>query len=146
MAIESVAVNGTKIGRGPATSGDSDASSWERDRFDRIAEAEVDDDGETHCLAAAFKAIGHPVRLQILELLSGQPSPMCVCHIESRFTLSQPTISHHLRLLRQAGLLNSERRGTWIYYSAAKAGVGPLHAFLSSILHDHGGTSRGIPS
>lgn len=144
MAVESVAVNSTEVGRAPATLGDSVTSSWKQDRFRGNSKGEVADDAESHCLAAAFKAVGHPVRLQILELLSRQPSPMCVCHIESRFTLSQPTISHHLRLLRKAGLVNSERRGTWIYYSAAKAGIGPLHAFLSSIIHDHGGATRGI--
>lgn len=146
MAIESIAVYRTKAGRAPAPSGDSVSSSLEQDRFGENSEGEVADDSESHRLAAAFKAVGHPIRLQILGLLSRQPSPMCVCHIESRFTLSQPTISHHLGLLRKAGLVNRERRGTWIYYSAAKAGFGPLHAFLSSIMKDQGETSRGIPN
>ncbi len=134
MAIESIAVSRTEAGRAPAPPGDSVTSSVEQDRFGENSEGEVADDAKSHGLAAAFKAVGHPIRLQIMELLSRQPSPMCVCHIESRFTLSQPTISHHLGLLRRAGLVNRERRGTWIYYSAAKAGVGPLHAFLSSIM------------
>ncbi len=103
-------------------------------------------DAATDSMAAAFKAVGHPVRLKILELLSLQSSPMCVCHIESHFALSQPTISHHLRLLRRAGLVVSERRGTWIYYSAATEGVATLQQFLNQILHDNGEHTHGIPN
>lgn len=146
MAIDSIAVNSTEAKRAAAPFGDSATGSLRQDRIRENSEGEFAADAESHSLAAAFKAIGHPVRLQILDLLSRQPSPMCVCHIEARFTLSQPTISHHLRLLRKAGLVNSERRGTWIYYSASKAGIGPLKAFLSSIIHGHGGTSRVIPN
>lgn len=101
-----------------------------------FTDTEFADEAREDTLAAAFKAISHPVRMRILELLSRQSNPMCVCHIESRFTLSQPTISHHLRLLRKAGLVNSERRGTWIYYSVRKEGVQPLHSFMTSIIHD----------
>ena len=104
--------------------------------FKGFPDTEFADVAREDALAAAFKAISHPVRLRILEILSSQSDPMCVCHIESRFTLSQPTISHHLRLLRKAGLVNSERRGTWIYYSVRKEGVGSLHAFMTSIICD----------
>ena len=92
----------------------------------------------TDAIASAFKAIGHPVRIRILDLLSRQPDPMCVCHIESRFTLSQPTISHHLRLLRKAGLVTSRRRGTWVYYALSKEGIAPLKLFMNLITHDSG--------
>lgn len=92
----------------------------------------------TDNIASAFKAIGHPVRIRIMDLLSRQPDPMCVCHIESRFTLSQPTISHHLRLLRKAGLVTSQRRGTWVYYAVSKEGVAPLKSFMNSITHEPG--------
>ncbi len=101
-----------------------------------VPDTEFADEASEDALAAAFKAIGHPVRMRILEILSRQSDPLCVCHIESRFTLSQPTISHHLRLLRKAGLVNSERRGTWIYYSVRKEGVQPLYSFMSSIIRD----------
>ncbi|MXY92473.1 MAG: helix-turn-helix transcriptional regulator [Caldilineaceae bacterium SB0670_bin_27] len=104
--------------------------------FKGFPDTEFANEAREDALAAAFKAIGHPVRLQILEILSCQSDPMCVCHIESRFTLSQPTISHHLRLLRKAGLVNSERRGTWIYYSVRREGVGPLYTFMNSIVCD----------
>lgn len=104
--------------------------------FEGLPNQEFADEAREDALAAAFKAIGHPVRLRILRKLSCQPDPLCVCHIESRFTLSQPTISHHLRLLRKAGLVNSERRGTWIYYSVRREGVGPLYTFMTSIVCD----------
>lgn len=92
-------------------------------------------------LAAAFKAVGHPVRLQILELLALRSDPVCACDIESRFSLSQPTISHHLRVLRKAGLVAGERRGTWIYYSVSGEGIGPISSFLRS-LTNHSGESE----
>ena len=104
--------------------------------FKDLPNPEFADEAREDALAAAFKAIGHPVRSQILEILSYQPDPMCVCHIESQFTLSQSTISHHLRLLRKAGLVNSERRGTWIYYSVRREGVGSLYTFMTSIVCD----------
>jgi ArsR family transcriptional regulator len=66
--------------------------------------------------ADLFKALGHPVRLQIVDLLARFGGQVCVCDIERQFTLSQPTISHHLRILRQAGLVDGEQRGLWIYY------------------------------
>ena len=104
--------------------------------FKGFPDTEFADEAREDALAAAFKAIGHPVRMRILEILSRQSDPLCVCHIESRFTLSQPTISHHLRFLRKAGLVNSERRGTWIYYSVRKEGVQPLYSFMTSIIRD----------
>jgi ArsR family transcriptional regulator, arsenate/arsenite/antimonite-responsive transcriptional repressor len=67
-------------------------------------------------LATVFKAIANPVRLQMLDILSRQDGQVCVCDIEAYFDLSQPTISHHLRVMRQAGLLDTEQRGTWVYY------------------------------
>lgn len=106
--------------------------------FKDHSDAEFSSQAREDMLAAAFKALSHPVRMRILEILSRQPDPMCVCHIESRFTLSQPTISHHLRLLRKAGLVNSERRGTWIYYSVREVGVQPLFSFMTSIIRNRG--------
>src|ERR1700761_1618707 len=68
-------------------------------------------------LAAMFKALGDPVRLRLLSLIASHPrGQACVCEISSTFDVSQPTISHHLKLLRSAGLLDCERRGTWVYY------------------------------
>ncbi|HEY7342528.1 MAG TPA: metalloregulator ArsR/SmtB family transcription factor [Ktedonobacterales bacterium] len=73
-------------------------------------------------LAERLKAIADPTRLRMLELLVQQPAALCVCEITDQFTLHQPTISHHLRLLREAGLIAGEKRGTWSYYWATDEG------------------------
>jgi DNA-binding transcriptional ArsR family regulator len=68
-------------------------------------------------LAAVFKALGDPVRLRLLSMIASRAGgEVCVCELTPAFELSQPTISHHLKLLRQAGLVDCERRGTWVYY------------------------------
>ncbi|MFE4355551.1 ArsR/SmtB family transcription factor [Kitasatospora sp. NPDC056800] len=75
------------------------------------------DEGQAAELAPLFKALGDPVRLRLLSMIaSGAGGEVCVCDLTPAFDLSQPTISHHLKLLRQAGLIDSERRGTWVYY------------------------------
>lgn len=68
-------------------------------------------------VGALMKALADPTRLQILSMLVRGESPLCVCEIELAFDLSQPTISHHLRVLRDAGLVRTEKRGLWVYYS-----------------------------
>ena len=68
-------------------------------------------------LATMFKALSDPVRLRLLSLIASHPGgEACVCEISPTFDVSQPTISHHLKSLRTAGLLDCERRGTWVYY------------------------------
>lgn len=68
-------------------------------------------------LAPVFKALGDPVRLRLLSIIASRADgEVCVCELTPAFDLSQPTISHHLKLLRQAGLIDCERRGTWVYY------------------------------
>ncbi|AWL41899.1 MULTISPECIES: helix-turn-helix transcriptional regulator [Streptomyces] len=68
-------------------------------------------------LAKVFKALGDPVRLRLLSMIaSREGGEICVCDLTPAFDLSQPTISHHLKLLRQARLIDCERRGTWVYY------------------------------
>lgn len=66
--------------------------------------------------ARVYRALGDDTRLQIVSMLAPQDEPLCVCQIEASFNLSQPTISHHLKVLREAGLVTTERRGVWIYY------------------------------
>jgi ArsR family transcriptional regulator len=66
-----------------------------------------------------LKAVAHPVRWRMLELMAAQLDGMCVCDLEAQFDLSQPTISHHLRIMREAGVVVTNQRGTWIYYSVA---------------------------
>ena len=68
-------------------------------------------------LAATLKAIADPARLRLLNFIAAQPSgEACVCYFTEPLGLSQPTVSHHLKLLYAAGLLERERRGTWVYY------------------------------
>src|ERR1700744_2939198 len=82
-------------------------------------------------LAAMFKALGDPVRLRLLSLIASHPGgEACVCEISPPFDVSQPTISHHLKLLRSAGLLDCERRGTWVYYWVIPAALQQLSSVL----------------
>jgi ArsR family transcriptional regulator, arsenate/arsenite/antimonite-responsive transcriptional repressor len=75
------------------------------------------DEDQAETLAKVFKALGDPVRLRLLSLIASRAGgEVCVCDLTPAFDLSQPTISHHLKLLKQAGLIDSERRGTWVYY------------------------------
>ncbi len=71
---------------------------------------------DTREYAQFFKALGDGTRLEMLGMIAATADELCVCEIETQFDLSQPTISHHLRLLREAGLIDGERRGTWVYY------------------------------
>ena len=74
-------------------------------------------------LIRAFKALSDPTRLEMLRLLRGQAGPTCVCDLVDHFHLSQPTISHHLRVLREAGLLRGSRIGIWSFYAPDPEGV-----------------------
>ncbi|MEX2236881.1 MAG: metalloregulator ArsR/SmtB family transcription factor [Dehalococcoidia bacterium] len=64
-----------------------------------------------------LKALADETRLRIVQMLAEHQEPLCVCHIVDAFELSQPTISHHLRQLREAGLISGEKRGLWAYYT-----------------------------
>lgn len=80
-----------------------------------------------------FKAISDPARLRMLSLIASHENrESCVCDISPAFELSQPTISHHLKVLREAGLLDCERRGTWVYYRVVPSALAQLSAVLSS--------------
>ena len=76
----------------------------------------------TAALADRLKALGDPTRLRMLDLLAQQGEPLCVCDITGQFAQNQPTISHHLRILREAGLVDCEKRGIWAYYWATDEG------------------------
>jgi ArsR family transcriptional regulator len=78
-----------------------------------------------------FKALSDETRLEILGLLAAAGEELCVCDIESHFDLAQPTVSHHLKILREAGLVTSERRGTWVYYAVDKATLRLLPEFYA---------------
>ncbi len=82
-------------------------------------------------LVPMFKALGNPVRLRLMSLIASHPGgEACVCDISATIDLSQPTISHHLKVLRSAGLLGSKRRGSWVYYWVIPAALQQLSAVL----------------
>jgi DNA-binding transcriptional ArsR family regulator len=78
--------------------------------------------GETDTLVERLKSLADPTRLRMLDLLARQSAPLCVCEINEHFAQRQPTISHHLRILREAGLIDCEKRGVWAYYWATEMG------------------------
>ena len=80
-------------------------------------------------LAPMFKALGDPVRLRLLSLIAST-SEVCVCDLTTAFDVSGPTISHHLRVLREAGLVDCERRATWVYYWIHPDALNQLGALL----------------
>lgn len=84
-------------------------------------------------LARQLKALADPVRLRVLSLLLAHAEgEACVCDITDAFDLAGPTISHHLKVMREAGLLTSEKRGTWSYHRASPEGAA-LYALLTRI-------------
>ncbi len=83
-------------------------------------------------LAPLFKAVADPVRLRLLSLIAcHEGGETCVCDLTAAFDLTPPTISHHLKVLKQAGLIESERRGTWVYYWIAPAALARMSALLT---------------
>jgi ArsR family transcriptional regulator len=83
-------------------------------------------------LAPAFKALGDPVRLQLMSMIASAPDgEACVCDLTPAFELSGPTISHHLKTLREAGLVDADRRGTWVYYRARTGVLRQLAGLLT---------------
>ncbi|GLW02426.1 transcriptional regulator [Streptomyces lavendulae subsp. lavendulae] len=82
-------------------------------------------------LSRMFKALSDPVRLRLLSLIASyEGGEACVCDLTGPFDVSQPTISHHLKVLREAGLVGSERRGTWVYYWVIPQALAQLSALL----------------
>ncbi len=82
-------------------------------------------------LAARFKALADPTRVAIVNCLSAADE-VCVCNLTDTFELSQPTISHHLKILREAGLVESSRRGTWAYYRLVPEAIAALRGALGA--------------
>ncbi|WP_256842842.1 ArsR/SmtB family transcription factor [Ornithinimicrobium cryptoxanthini] len=76
-------------------------------------------------VSALLKALADPVRLQLYSRIAAAPDQTCVCDLGD-FGVSQPTVSHHLRKLRESGLIESERRGTWVYYRAVPTALEPV--------------------
>jgi ArsR family transcriptional regulator, arsenate/arsenite/antimonite-responsive transcriptional repressor len=89
------------------------------------------DEAEAARLAAALRVLADPARLRILSLVGAQPDhEACVCHLTGALGLAQPTVSHHLKVLYEAGLLARERRGTWVYYRTVPGALAGLRAAL----------------
>ena len=82
-------------------------------------------------MAAIAKALADPVRLQLVDVLRKHAGKVCVCELVPLFDLSQPTVSHHLKVLRDAGLVDSERRGLWAYYYVIPDTLEELAAWLT---------------
>jgi ArsR family transcriptional regulator len=82
-------------------------------------------------MASIAKALGDPIRLQLVDVLRQHAGKVCVCELVPLFDLSQPTVSHHLKVLRDAGLVDSERRGLWAYYYVIPDALEELSAWLT---------------
>ncbi|MFF4713024.1 ArsR/SmtB family transcription factor [Streptomyces eurythermus] len=83
--------------------------------------------------AKMFKALGDPIRLRLLSMIASAPGDgeVCVCDLTGPFDLSAPTISYHLKILREANLVTSERRGTWVYYRIRRDNLSLLSGLLA---------------
>ena len=86
------------------------------------------DEDEALATAELFKALSDPARVRIVNLLAGSGEPVCACELYEPLGLSQPTVSHHLKKLTEAGLLEREQRGKWAYFSLRRDAVETLAA------------------
>ena len=98
----------------------------------RLSQADAEE------LAGTFKAIADPARLRLLNFIAAQPSgEACVCYLMKPLDISQPTVSHHLKVMYDAGLLDRERRGTWVYYRIVPERLGALRDALAFASNHH---------
>src|SRR5438067_11545800 len=86
---------------------------------------------EAERMARVAKALGDPIRLQLVDVLRKHAGKVCVCELVPLFELSQPTVSHHLKVLREAGIVGSERQGLWAYYFVIPNALTELSQWLS---------------
>lgn len=98
-----------------------------------LDEAQVDE------LTTDLDVLAHPVRLALLAVLAASETPVCVCDLEASVPVKQPTVSHHLRLLRAAGLVESEKRGLWAYYHVREDELDRLRGRIAAGLGRLGG-------
>ncbi len=87
--------------------------------------------GEALRMAVVAKALGDPVRLQLIDVLRRHAGKVCVCELVPLFEIGQPTLSHHLKKLREAGIVGSERQGLWAYYYVIPDALKELSAWLN---------------
>jgi ArsR family transcriptional regulator len=95
-------------------------------------------------LAARLRVLADPGRLRILSLIQAQPSgEACVCHLTDALVLAQPTVSHHLRVLFEAGLVDRDRRGSWVYYRTVPGALADIREALGHAAQDRTATRNG---
>ena len=87
--------------------------------------------GQAERMGAVAKALGDPIRIQLVDVLRKHAGKVCVCELVPLFDLSQPTVSHHLKVLRDAGIVDSERRGLWAYYYVLPGALEELATWLN---------------
>lgn len=92
---------------------------------------------------ASLKALAHPVRLRMVEMLARGGGELCVCHFEEEFDLTQPTVSHHLKRLREAGLVASRKEGTWVHQRIRPEGMARVAEVLGAWAGTAGGARGG---
>lgn len=85
-------------------------------------------------LAEDLQLLGHPVRLQLLDVLARNAGRVCVCDLESSVPVKQPTVSHHLRILREAGVVESEKAGQWVFYRVREQEMAALRKRVAAHL------------
>jgi ArsR family transcriptional regulator len=98
-----------------------------------LAVAPLLPDAQAADLAGLFRALADPTRVQMLHLLKAAPEPICVCDFTAAFDLGQPTVSHHLAKLKDAGLVTSSKRGVWSFYSLREDLPEPARRVLAVI-------------
>jgi ArsR family transcriptional regulator, arsenate/arsenite/antimonite-responsive transcriptional repressor len=115
----------------------------ERTRGDRCCTTDTRprfSDAAARKLTADLEILAHPVRLQLLDVLTRNAGRVCVCDLEAAVPVKQPTVSHHLRLLREAGLIDFEKQGLWAYYFVNRKELGALRGRIAAALNTLGNT------
>lgn len=97
-----------------------------------VAPFEMPDESRQRTLAV-FKALADGTRFDVFRLVAAQQEPICACDIVDRFDVSQPTIAHHLKVLREAGLITVSRQGVWAYYAVDPGGMDVLQSVLATL-------------
>lgn len=92
------------------------------------------DAAAARALSDDLTLLGHPIRLQILDMLAQREGQVCVCDLEAALPVKQPTVSHHLKLLREAGLIDCERKGLWAHYFVKRESLSMLRARILAAL------------
>lgn len=95
-------------------------------------------------MATLARALADPIRIQLLDVLRGHAGQVCVCELVPLFEVSQPTVSHHLKVLRDAGLVGSEKRGLWVFYFVVPGVMDELTGWLAPAPEVSGSSRSGV--